>query len=86
MSSNRELPEIPKLRKPVRPWDMLNPNAGKVSDEIQQERMAICEQCPFLMKISKTCRKCGCFMTAKTTLSAAFCPIDKWDAVEPHQH
>ncbi len=90
MSSNRDLPEIPKLRKPAKPWELLNPEVGRVADEVQKERMSICNDCPFLMKISKTCRKCGCFMTAKTTLPNAFCPIGKWDEApvenEDHSH
>lgn len=85
MSSNRDLPPIPELRKPAKPWDLLNPDIGRVPDEIKDARMSICEQCPYLMKLSKTCRKCGCFMSAKTTLPHAFCPIGKWDAVDKEE-
>lgn len=79
-SSN--LPQVPKLQKPAKVWDMLNPNIGRVSDEVKQERLDICKSCPFFMKISHQCRKCGCIMDAKTSLPHAFCPEGKWDAVE----
>mgnify|MGYP003337677022 CR=1 FL=1 len=82
MTSN-ELPKVPPLQKPARPWDMLNPNIGRVSDEVKQTRLDICKACPFFMKISHQCRKCGCIMDAKTGLPHAFCPEGKWDAVAP---
>ena len=61
---------------------MLDPNIEKVSDEIQVSRMDMCKDCPFLMKITKQCRKCGCHMPWKTQLPHATCPIGKWGAVE----
>jgi hypothetical protein len=79
---SKDLPEVPKLRKPAKPWDMVNPNIGRVSDEVKQERLDICANCPFFMKISKQCRKCGCHMPWKTGLPHAFCPEGKWDSVE----
>lgn len=76
---NDELPSVPKL---ARPWDLLNPNVGRVSDAVKEERMDLCSNCPFYMKLSKQCRKCGCIMPLKTELPHASCPIGKWDAVE----
>ena len=46
--------------------------------EIAEERMEICLECPFLIQATKTCKKCGCFMSAKTKLKKAKCPINKW--------
>lgn len=77
-----DLPEVPPLKKPARPWDMLDPNVGRVSDDIQKQRMDICKNCEFLFKLSKQCRKCGCFMDLKTQLPHAECPIGKWDQAE----
>ena len=42
------------------------------------ERMAICKTCPSFMQRSKRCLVCGCWMTAKTRLKFAKCPVGKW--------
>lgn len=81
--SKEDLPKIPPLNPPARPWDLINPNIGRVSDEVQKQRMEICKGCEFLFKLSKQCRKCGCFMEAKTKLPHAECPIGKWSPAEP---
>ena len=80
-----ELPEVPPLKKPARPWDMLNPDVGRVSAQVKAERLSACEGCEFFFKLSRNCRKCGCFMDLKTQLPHAECPVGKWgqaDAAE----
>lgn len=67
-----------KSDKEVRPWDMLNPNTEWATEEISFERYSICRACPELIKLTKQCKKCGCFMAAKTRLQKATCPIGKW--------
>ena len=62
----------------VRPWDMINPNMPRSSAELAKERLDICKQCPFLNQKIIACKKCGCFMIAKTRLEKAGCPIGKW--------
>lgn len=62
----------------VKPWDMVNPQEEKVSDEEATRRFDICKSCPELIKLTKQCRNCGCFMAAKTKLEKATCPIGKW--------
>lgn len=61
----------------VRPTDMLD-SSNYTTDEIASSRMAICDECPRLIKITKQCRECGCFMLLKTKLTAAVCPLNKW--------
>lgn len=56
------------------------PESYKVSEEISAERFAICKACDLLYKPTHTCKKCGCFMLAKTQLARASCPIGKWVA------
>lgn len=63
---------------PTRPWDLVNPNSERVSEENASARYEICKACPELIKLSKQCKKCGCFMYAKTKLKEASCPINKW--------
>ncbi len=62
----------------VRPWDLLNPNETRATEEVANLRYEICKECPMLIQISKQCRKCGCFMAAKTKLLHATCPLNKW--------
>jgi hypothetical protein len=49
--------------------------------DLQQARMAICESCPELTTLNR-CQQCGCFMTLKTRLIGAHCPLGKWPLYE----
>jgi hypothetical protein len=62
----------------ARPWDLINPNKTNVSEDIQNSRFNICLSCPELINLTKQCKKCGCFMQAKTKIELAECPIGKW--------
>lgn len=46
--------------------------------EVRDERLSICESCPFLFKPTFTCRKCMCFMKIKSSISSMKCPDNKW--------
>jgi len=61
----------------TRPWDLLNKD-NFLEDETPNERLSICRQCPELIKLTTQCKKCGCFMSAKTKLINATCPLSKW--------
>jgi hypothetical protein len=73
-------PEAEEKRRAVKPWDMLN-KENYTDDETAQNRFETCLNCEFLIKLTKTCKKCGCFMQAKTKLADASCPVGKWGAV-----
>jgi hypothetical protein len=60
----------------VRPWDLLNPNEARSSEELKAERLAICHPCENY-KVG-LCVACGCVLTWKTSLVRAACPIGKW--------
>lgn len=62
----------------TRPWDLVNPNTEWASKEISEQRYSICKDCPELIKLTKQCKKCGCFMIAKSKLKKASCPLGKW--------
>ena len=47
--------------------------------DIIDRRWAECEKCEFLIKPTNNCKKCGCFMKAKTRVATARCPIGKWE-------
>lgn len=67
--------------KNARPWDLFNKKIGRVHKNIANERLDICKECPFFIKLTKQCTKCGCFMPEKVKLSNAFCPIHKWERI-----
>jgi hypothetical protein len=67
-----------KEKNGVTPLDMLNPNTRKADEDLATQRFDICLSCPELIQITKQCKKCGCFMAAKTKLESAKCPIGKW--------
>jgi hypothetical protein len=62
----------------VRPWDLLNPKTEYAEEKLAKDRMSICMTCPQLIKATKQCKKCGCFMHLKTKLAEATCPLGKW--------
>ena len=70
--------EYKKKLGDTRPWHILNSNAIVDSDQKVIDRYAICEQCPSLIKLTKQCKECGCFMPLKVKLINAVCPLGKW--------
>lgn len=62
---------------PVRPTDFLSME-NHTTEEIAKTRMDICNECPRLVKLTKQCKECGCFMNLKTKLTHAKCPLGKW--------
>lgn len=62
----------------TRPWDMLNPATEYVDEAKAKERFDICKSCPFLIKATNQCKKCGCLMHLKTKLAHAECPVGNW--------
>ena len=97
-----EIPEIPELiyptvddgdkfkndkpKRSVRPWDIFNKNVERVAEDVQKQRMSICLECPRLIKSTRQCKECGCFMDAKTKLFDATCPLHKWDQVSVNRN
>jgi hypothetical protein len=61
----------------VKPWDLLR-RKNYADEQVAQSRLDVCMGCDFLIKKTTTCKKCGCFMLAKTKLEKATCPIGKW--------
>lgn len=50
-----------------------------ISDEdLTKSRLDICNSCENLYQPTKSCKKCGCFVIAKTKLKTQKCPINKW--------
>jgi len=53
-------------------------NRTPASEEIAENRINICKGCPELLSMTHQCKKCGCFMSIKTKMQAAKCPLGKW--------
>lgn len=62
----------------TRPWHLLDPNQYTEDENLAKERLLVCHQCPELIKATAQCKQCGCFMTVKTKLTKASCPLGKW--------
>jgi hypothetical protein len=62
----------------TRPWDLVNKNTQWAEESLSAHRYSVCQSCPELIKLTKQCKKCGCFMAAKTKLQLATCPLEKW--------
>jgi hypothetical protein len=67
-----------KKKNGVTPLDVLNPNTQRAPEGVAATRYDVCLSCEELINITKQCKKCGCFMVAKTRLLSAKCPLGKW--------
>ena len=61
----------------VGPMDLLD-KRNYTSEEVSSTRLAMCEECPSLLKPTHQCKECGCFMKLKVKLEKAVCPLGKW--------
>ena len=62
----------------TRPWDIINPQIQKADDDLAGKRLDICLDCDRLLKVTKQCKECGCFMALKVKIQGAVCPLGKW--------
>jgi hypothetical protein len=49
-----------------------------VSEEVKEERLAICRGCEHYNQKQVRCKECGCFLDQKASLALDSCPIGKW--------
>jgi hypothetical protein len=61
----------------VKPWDLLSSD-NYTTEEIRGDRYNTCLGCESLIRLTRTCKECGCFMSLKTWLKYAECPKEKW--------
>ena len=55
-------------------------NFKTVSPKVAQSRQNICNSCEHRRKFVNQCSICGCFLTAKTKMLYAECPLKKWNS------
>jgi len=53
----------------------------KLPEEERNVRYKICQECEWLWKPTGSCKKCGCFVAAKTYLPNESCPMKKWEKI-----
>ena len=53
-----------------------------IDKKLYNERLKVCRSCEHLFKPTMTCKKCGCFMRIKASISVMSCPDKKWEATE----
>ena len=51
---------------------------SRVTNEVKQERLAICANCEHFNAPTKQCKVCGCFMELKTGFANMRCPKNYW--------
>ena len=49
-----------------------------VNKEIYKARLEVCKDCEYYFKPTGTCKRCGCFMRIKASISVMKCPEKKW--------
>lgn len=62
----------------VSPLDFLKTSTEYADEQTSQKRFDICKTCPELIRFTKQCKQCGCFMILKTKLKDATCPLGNW--------
>lgn len=67
--------------KNATPIDLLS-GENYTTKEIRDGRYETCLGCERLFKPLRSCKECGCFMSLKTWLKHAECPMGKWGPVE----
>ena len=72
-------PSIP-APPPSSPTPVVPPSQNIVFTEshIQEQRYAICKECPEFVSLTTQCKQCGCIMQLKTRYAGAVCPLKKW--------
>lgn len=79
--SDKELSPWQKYKQNLgetRVWDFLDPETEYADSTTANNRFSVCQECPFFIALTGQCKKCGCFMKAKTKLLKAECPEHKW--------
>jgi hypothetical protein len=66
-------------------WHFLRTGRVRVSDEVRDERLAVCRACPygqpavfFDPEKFRTCSVCTCLVEAKARLATEECPKNLW--------
>jgi len=53
----------------------------RVDETTYEHRISLCRGCEFFINETERCSVCGCYMKAKSMFKKAYCPENKWEAV-----
>jgi len=53
-------------------------NGVLATPEVAKKRLRICNACPYLLRTTRNCKKCLCFVDAKVKYKDQKCKLDKW--------
>lgn len=67
-----------KAKNGVTPLDLFKADQYITQEDTINERFNVCKGCPEFIKMTGTCKECGCFMQLKTRMKSATCPLGKW--------
>lgn len=59
--------------------DLLNEDNYIDDEDVVAKRKLTCAVCPYLYKKTLQCKKCLCFVKAKSKLKTEDCPMGYWD-------
>ena len=54
----------------------------KELQELHIKRYTICRKCPERNTVRDTCKKCGCYLPAKTRSESSSCPLGHWTSIK----
>lgn len=70
MAKDLSMTIVQAMRHAIRQGEIL------AEEPVVRQRLLICEKCD--QKSGVRCLKCGCFLTLKSAIKVATCPINKW--------
>lgn len=65
--------------------DLLTGNLQYVPEEVEMERLKICDTCEVQNKALSLCTACGCVIPLKVKLTESSCPMELWLAYDDKQ-
>ena len=60
--------------------DFVADGSALLTDATPKQRLDICRQCEFFIRLTQRCQECGCFMPVKAFIPNEVCPLNppKW--------
>lgn len=53
-----------------------------VNENVKEERLSVCRECPAYDASQKRCKECGCFLEHKAKFAVDSCPLGKWRSLD----
>lgn len=59
--------------------DLFSGQSIFVPKDVQEYRLSVCKTCDWHDEQQGRCKNCGCILSHKLPIAAAYCPIFKWN-------